>query len=38
MEQSPFCEADSRSYGQGILHLLYNPEAHYRVHRNLNKG
>jgi len=34
MEQSP-SEANSRSADQEVSSLLWNPEAHYRVHKSL---
>jgi hypothetical protein len=35
MEHSPSWEADSRSAGQEIPHLLWYPKAHYGVHKSL---
>jgi hypothetical protein len=34
MEQSPYWEANSRSYSQEISRLLRNQKIHYRVHQN----
>jgi hypothetical protein len=33
MEQSPSWEADSRSASKEILHLLWNSDVHYHVHK-----
>jgi len=33
MEQNPYCETNSCSDSQEILHLLLNPEIHYRIHK-----
>ena len=32
MEQSPSCKANRFSASQEILHILWNPKFHYRIH------
>jgi len=34
MEQNPSCETNSHSASQEILHSLWNPKFHYRVHNS----
>jgi hypothetical protein len=38
MEQNYFCESDSRSSGQEIPLILFNPKVHHHVHKNLSLG
>jgi uncharacterized metal-binding protein len=35
MEQSPSLEADSHSDYEETLHLLWNPNVHYHIHKSL---
>jgi len=32
MEQSPSSEANSKSDGQEVSHLMWNPKVHYHIH------